>query len=104
MGNLHFFTIWTSAKPRLIENGTCIWQSLDLDLVHVTEYAISSNFPYGPRDRASFTTSEFGPQQSLNRRHMEILSVGSCQYQCKICIQISLMVQELWAIFHVFTI
>ena len=30
MGNFHFFTIWISTQPRLMEN--CIWQSPGLDL------------------------------------------------------------------------
>ena len=66
MGNFHFFTVWTSAKPPLMENG--IWQS-GLDLVNINVYAeFDQTIPCGSRDRASFTFSEFGPWQSLDQR------------------------------------
>ena len=59
--------------------------------------------PYGSRDRASFTFQNLDPGKASTEDtwHLEIPSVGSCQYQCvyKTFIQMFLMVQELWAIF-----
>ena len=48
-----------------------------------------------------FQNLDFGKASTEDTCHLEIPSVGSCQYQCvyKICIQIFLMLQELWAIF-----
>ena len=54
MGNFLFFTIWTSAKPRQMENS--IRQSRRLDLVNINVYAkFHQNVPCGIRDRAMFT-------------------------------------------------
>ena len=48
-----------------------------------------------------FQNLDFGKASTEDTCHLEIASVGSCQYQCMyiIFIQIFLMVQELWAIF-----
>ena len=45
-----------------------ISQSLGLDLVNINVYAkVYQNIPLNSRDRAIFTFSEFGTQQSLDR-------------------------------------
>ena len=69
MDSYYVFTVWTSTKPRLMENG--IWQSSGLDLVNINVFMkVHQNIPYGSRDRASLSFSEFGPRQSLNGRHI----------------------------------
>ena len=43
-------------------------QSLGLDLVNINVYAkVYQNIPFSSRDRAIFTSSEFGARQSLDR-------------------------------------
>ena len=63
---IHFFRIWSSAKPRPMKN--VISQSLGLDLANINVYAtVYQNIPLSLRDRAIFTFSEFGARQSLDR-------------------------------------
>ena len=65
-GHFHFFSIWSSAKPRPMKND--ISQSLRLDLVNINVYAeVYQNIPLSSRDNAIFTFSEFGTRQSLDR-------------------------------------
>ena len=48
-----------------------IWQYHGLDLVDINGYSRHfQNIPHGSRDMASFTFSEFGPQQSLDQWQM----------------------------------
>ena len=64
-----FFRIWTTAKPRPIQN--VIWLSHGLHHVNINVYAIfHHNIPLSSRDRAIFTFSEFGARQSLDRWKM----------------------------------
>ena len=79
--SVHFFRIWSSAKPRPIKN--VISQSLGLDLVNVKLSAkfyqnipnglivnlhfFNINIPLSARDCAVFTFSEFVNRQSLDR-------------------------------------
>ena len=68
-GYFHFFTIWSSTKPRPMKN--VISQSLGLDLVNINVYAkVYQNIPLSSRERAIFTFSEFEPQQRLGRSQM----------------------------------
>ena len=63
---VHFFRIWSSAKPRTIKNVSS--QSPGLDLVNTNVYAkVYQNIPLNSRDWAIFTFSEFGTRQSLDR-------------------------------------
>ena len=63
---VHFFRIWSSAKPRPMKND--ISQSLGLDLVNINVYAeVYQNIPLSSRNKAIFTFSEFGARQSLDR-------------------------------------
>ena len=62
-----------------------ISQSLGLDLVNINVYAkVYQNIPLSSRDRASFTFSEFEPQQRLGLSQMTFDSLLGyiCQYQC----------------------
>ena len=66
IGPFSLFRIWSSAKPRPIKD--VISQSLGLELVNINVYAkVYQNIPLSSRDRAIFTFSEFGSQQSLDR-------------------------------------
>ena len=61
-----FFRIWTSAKPRPIPN--VIWLPHGLHHVNINVYAkFHHNIPLSPRDKAIFTSSEFGARQSPDR-------------------------------------
>ena len=65
----HFFRIWSSAKPRPMNN--VISQSLGLDLVNINVFAkVYQNIPLSSRDRAIFTFSEFEPRQRLGQSQM----------------------------------
>ena len=58
--------IWSSAKPRSMNN--VISQSLGLDLVNVNVYAnVYQNIPLSSRDKAIFTFSVFDARQSLDQ-------------------------------------
>ena len=73
----YLFRIWSSAKPRPMEN--VITHSLGLDLVNINVYAkVYQNIPLSSRDRAIFTFSELEPQQSLGQSQMTFDN----QYQC----------------------
>ena len=64
--HIHFFRIWSSAKPRPLKNN--ISQSLGLDLDNINVYAeVYQNTPLSSRDKAFFTFSELGARQSLDR-------------------------------------
>ena len=68
-GHLHFFRIWSSAKPRPLKN--VISQSLGLDLVNNNVYAkVYQKIPFSSRDRAIFTFSEFELRQHLGQSQM----------------------------------
>ena len=61
-----FFLIWSPANPRPMKND--ISQFLGLDLDNISVYAeIYQYIPLSSRDKAIFTFSEFGAQQSLDR-------------------------------------
>ena len=83
-GHLHFFRIWSSAKPRPMKN--VILQSLGLDLVNINVYAkVYQNIPLRSRDRVIFTFSEFEPRQRLDQSQVTfdnplgyILSISMC--------------------------
>ena len=65
-GHFHFFRIWSSAKPRPMKN--VISQSLGLDLDNINVYAeVYQNISLSSIDKAIFSFSEFGPQQSLDQ-------------------------------------
>ena len=61
-----FYRIWTSAKPRPMQND--ISQSLRLDLDNINVYAeVYQYIPLSSRDKAIFAFSEFGARQSFDR-------------------------------------
>ena len=65
----HCFRTWASAKPRPIPN--IIWLPHGLHHVNINVYAkFHHNIPLSSRDRAIFTFSEFGAQQSLDQWKM----------------------------------
>ena len=80
-GHFHFFRIWRSAKPRPMMNvilqQTHFFQNLNFSknstnlkchLVNTNVYVkFHHNIPLSSRDRVSFTFSEFGARQNLDR-------------------------------------
>ena len=64
-GHFHFFLIWSSAKPRPLKKD--ISRFLGLILVNISVYAeVYQTIPLSSRNKAIFTFSEFGAQQSLD--------------------------------------
>ena len=76
-GNFNFFTIWTSAKPRPMENG--ILQSLGLDLVNINVYG-KFRFIKIFRKAQDIGSVSLFQNLDLGRASTEDLAIP-CQYQ-----------------------
>ena len=80
----HFFSVWSSAKPRPTKN--VISQSLGLDLVNINVYAkVYQNIPLSSRNRAIFIFFRIlalGKASTDDKCNFAIPGARSCQYQC----------------------
>ena len=86
--NLELCTASTDVKCHFAISWARFWQSLCLDHVDINGYAkCYQNIPKGPRDRASFTFSEFESRQNLDISQISFDNLIGCILSISMCMQ-----------------